>query len=158
MDRLKDTIHTYDPGRFVITSSMSNYTEYDPSYALCPKDGNYGINALTTYFERNPGLVFPNKSKMTVPISFQPEIGSLSSPVVESLRRFMSPETLNRFPSTAINRSVDPVWDWHNYEGFTTQPDGVDQLERLGVPKTIEEYSLNAQLAQLFQYQALYEG
>ena len=84
--------------------------------------------------------------------SSEPEIGSTSSPVVESLRRFMRPAALNEFPTSAKpNATLNPVWHWHNYEDFTT-PDGVDRLERLGVPATIEEYSMNAQLAQLFQY------
>lgn len=156
--RLKDVIAATDPGRFYITSSMSNYTNFDSSYALAPKDGNYGINAPETYFSRNPGLTYPNHSRMDCPISFQPEIGSTSSPVVESLRRFLRPGSLNDYPTSAKpNATLNPAWVWHNYEDFTT-PDGINRLERLGVPATIEEYAMNAQLAQLFQYQALYEG
>jgi hypothetical protein len=68
-------ISTHDPGRFYITSSMSNFTHFDSDYALAPKDGNYGINAPETYFQRNPGLIYPNGSRMDCPISFQPEIG-----------------------------------------------------------------------------------
>ena len=69
-------ISTHDPGRFYITSSMSNFTHFDSDYALAPKDGNYGINAPETYFQRNPGLIYPNGSRMDCPISFQPEIGA----------------------------------------------------------------------------------
>lgn len=77
---------------------------------------------------------------------------------MESLRRFLRPAALNDYPtSTRPNATLSPAWQWHNYEPFTT-PDGVNRLERLGVPATIEEYSMHAQLAQLFQYQALYEG
>jgi hypothetical protein len=157
---------------------MSNFTHFDSDYALAPKDGNYGINAPETYFQRNPGLIYPNGSRMDCPISFQPEIGarktsflprayaktrsfcqdrlgtnmakveekrrvvlpgSTSSPTVESLRRFMRAPALNDFPSSGLrpNASLNPVWSWHNYEGFTT-PDKIDRLERLGVPTTIE--------------------
>lgn len=65
--------------------------------------------------------------------------GSTSSPTVESLRRFMRAPALNDFPSSSLrpNASLNPVWSWHNYEGFTT-PDKIDRLERLGVPTTIE--------------------
>jgi hypothetical protein len=55
-----------------------------------------------------------------IPVSFQPEIGSVSSPVVESLRRFMSAEVLAEFPSSlsspVVNETTHPIWWWHNYE------------------------------------------
>jgi mannosylglycoprotein endo-beta-mannosidase len=50
------------------------------------------------------------------------------------------------------------VWEYHNYEGFTTADPVVDYLARFGVPTTIEEYAMQAQMAQFFQYQALFEG
>lgn len=130
-----------------------------------------GINALTEYFTRNPGLTYPNKTRMdNIAVSFQPEIGSVSSPVVESLRRFMSPAVLDDFPSSlgtpTVNATSHPVWAWHNYEYFisniaddssgatiggaadvdgadgdgATAVAGIDHLERYGVPRGIEEY------------------
>lgn len=71
LGRLKQIIATNDPGRFYITSSMSNFTNFDNDYALAPKDGNYGMNAPEAYFTRNPGLTFPNHSRMDCPISFR---------------------------------------------------------------------------------------
>ena len=44
LDELEAVVASADPGRFFIKSSMSNFTDYDASYALAPKDGNYGIN------------------------------------------------------------------------------------------------------------------
>ena len=201
LKQLQAVIAANDPGRFYITSSMSNWTCWAGScgdaYALAPQDGNYGINSLTEYFTRNPGLTYPNKTRMdNIAVSFQPEIGSVSTPVVESLRRFMSKEVLMDFPSSVgspvVNETSHPIWWWHNYEyytsniadddeasgavaataDYTTAPpravhsvpgggdhlDHLDHLERFGIPSTIEEYSMYAQLAQLQQYKALYEG
>ena len=167
LERLKGVIAAHDPGRFYITSSMSNWTCWSgscgPEYALAPQDGNYGINPLREYFARNPGLAYPNGTRMdNIKVAFQPEIGSVSSPVVESLRRFMSRKSLDDFPSSAsspvVNETSHPVWWWHNYEYFTSgvaddqgraAADGgvegaVDHLERYGVPATIQEYSMQA--------------
>lgn len=59
LKQLQGVIATHDPGRFYITSSMSNWTCWEGScgneYALAPQDGNYGINSLNDYFTRNPG-------------------------------------------------------------------------------------------------------
>ena len=89
------------------------------------------------------------------------EIGSVSSPVVESMRRFMSSEVLSAFPHRNISNPseeiVHPTWLYHNYESFTTS-DNIDHLSRFGVPADITEYCCHAQIAQLFQYQALFEG
>jgi hypothetical protein len=46
------------------------------------------------FFERNPGLYFENQSRYDFPIAFQPELGSVSLPVFESLSRFLSPDEL----------------------------------------------------------------
>lgn len=166
--KLQAVIARNDVGRFYISSSMSNYSCWDTTcgsaFALAPQDGNYGINPLREYFTRNPGLTFPNKTRMLkVPISFQPEIGSVSSPVVESLQRFMSPTVLAAFPTSEqpcarLCNESHPVWHWHNYEPFEDTMDKVNHLERLGHPKTIQEYSMYAQIAQYFQYQSMYEG
>eukprot|EP00038_Savillea_parva_P009082 m.181113 g.181113 ORF g.181113 m.181113 type:complete len:1092 (+) comp15169_c0_seq1:273-3548(+) len=164
LKQLATLVDRLDPGRFFISSSMSNISTYDPLFALAPTDGNYGINPAGEYFRRNPGLFFRNNnSRMTnAKVAFQPEIGSVSSPVVESLRRFMNPDALNAFPRTtpegrALN-PLHPTWEYHNYEGFTPSGLGQDLLSRFGVPTTIEQYSIQAQMAQFFQYQALFEG
>lgn len=139
LGQLGDLVKTLDAGRLFVPSSMSNYSEYDPHFALAPTDGNYGINPPEAYFERNPTLRFRgNNSRMlSVKIAFQPEIGSVSSPVVESLRRFLSPEALAAFPRNASG-PVHPSWAYHNYEDFTAGANGVDYLGRYGEPKTLE--------------------
>jgi hypothetical protein len=64
---------------------MSNYTNYDPEFALAPKDGPYGMLLHADFYEQNPGLTFWNGSRAKeLPISFQPELGSASCPTYES--------------------------------------------------------------------------
>ena len=94
-----------DGTRPYIPSSMSNYTNYDPSFALAPKDGPYGQLELSEFYERNPGLRFWNKTRADrLKIAFQPEIGSISTPVFESMRQFMSKERLEAFPGSNMSR------------------------------------------------------
>eukprot|EP00911_Craspedida_sp_UC1_P001301 UC1_evm1s980 len=52
-----------DPGRIYIASSMSNYTDFDGTYAVAPKDGPYGFLAPCEFAQRNPGLRFWNHSR-----------------------------------------------------------------------------------------------
>ena len=66
---LKSLVSTYDPGRYYITSSMSNYTDYDPNFALAPKDGPYGMLLRADFYERNPGLTFWNGEEKASPVS-----------------------------------------------------------------------------------------
>eukprot|EP00959_Pyramimonas_sp_CCMP1952_P257921 5390179-Pyramimonas_sp.AAC.1 len=84
---------------------MSNYTnaadpfDFDPEGALAPLDGPYGLLDPRQFYERNPGLYFKNGTRAgTLPVSFQPEIGSVGTPVTESLRQFMSEARLRNFP------------------------------------------------------------
>ena len=66
--------------RLLVLSSMgSNYTNetatsvYDPWYALAPSDGPYTPLEPSFWYERNPGMLFPNGSKFTTANeSFQP--------------------------------------------------------------------------------------
>jgi hypothetical protein len=37
LEQLEAVVRAEDPGRFWITSSMSNFTDFDPAYALAPK-------------------------------------------------------------------------------------------------------------------------
>lgn len=60
---------------------MSNFTDFDSDYYLAPKDGNYGINTPDEYFQRNPGLSFPNHSRMDCPISFRENAKTLATNV-----------------------------------------------------------------------------
>jgi hypothetical protein len=163
----------YDqPGRFYIPSSMSYYTNFDPTFALAPKDGPYGILLPQDFYTRNPGLVYWNGTRCTnLKLSFQPEIGSVSTPTLESLQRFMSPENLAQFPghkTTNDNNNIGPAWDFHNFIGFTTpnttwrpqlkKPVNHIHLLLNGPPHNISEYALAGSIVQMQQYQCLFEG
>lgn len=86
----------------------------------CSKDGYiicflrpYGILLPAQWYEeRNPGLSAGGYS--TCPISFQPETGSVSTPVLRSLQRFLPRDSLQKFPSK-LSEVVDEQWDYHKY-------------------------------------------
>lgn len=172
---LPSLISKYDPGRFYIPSSMSNYTNYDPNYALAPKDGPYGILLPTDFYEQNPGLTYWNGSRAKdLPLSFQPEVGSVSNPRFESLQRFLSESSLAQFPGYESSENLTDeikmgsAWDFHNYIGFvTSNTTWRDKLEKPfkhlnvllnGSPANVSEYALAAQIVQMQQYHCLFEG
>jgi mannosylglycoprotein endo-beta-mannosidase len=166
---LPSLLHQYDPGRFYITSSMSNYTQYDPDFALAPKDGPYGILLPSEFYVRNPGLTFWNGTRADqLPLSFQPEIGSVSSPSFESLQRFMSTKNLNQFPGYESPNKMGKAWSFHNYIGFITSNTTwrpqlkipFNHIHALlnGRPANVSEYALASQIVQMQQYHCLFEG
>ncbi len=156
------------PDRFYIASSMSNYTEYDPAFALAPKDGPYGILLPSEFAERNPGLTFWNGTRAdNLEISFQPELGSVTNPSYKSMRRFLSPAALQRFPGSG-NGAAHPEYAFHNWLGFTTPNrtwnglsapfDHIRNYCGGSAPANASEFAAAATLAQIQQYQALFEG
>jgi mannosylglycoprotein endo-beta-mannosidase len=162
------------PGRFYIASSMSNYTKYDSTYALAPKDGPYGILLPSDFYERNPGLTFWNGTRAgNLVIGFQPELGSVSTPSYESLQRFMSEDALEHFPGKGGNTSIHRVWSFHKHIGYITpnttwrQParrqllkpfDHVSNFFGGNPPSSARDYAAAAAIVQMAQYQALFEG
>lgn len=86
------------------------------------------------------------------------------------MRKFLSPSSLASFPpefaSESSGEQVDQEWRYHNWLGFSTPnktwrplcPKGIDHVYNLGRPKTTEEYAQAAQVAQLTQFQSLFEG
>jgi mannosylglycoprotein endo-beta-mannosidase len=162
------------PGRFYIASSMSNYTDFDPAYALAPKDGPYGILLPSDFYERNPGLTFWNGTRAgNLIIGFQPELGSVSTPTYESLQRFISDDALeSHFPGAGGNKTIHHVWNFHKHIGYTTpnvtwrQPahrklskpfDHVSNFFGGNPPSSARDYAAAA-IAQMLQFQALFEG
>ena len=123
--------------RLYIPSSLSG--------GLGPGDGPYGIVATNEYY-----TMALNR------YAFNPELGSVGTPVVETLRRFLSPEALYDFP-------VDQVWgeEWrfHTYIPYSNPQEGCrDQIAIYGDPKTVDDFALQAQIVNYVQYRALYEG
>lgn len=145
---IQDALHMLDPDTFLIISTMTNASHFDPSESLAPKDGPYGILEEELFFERNPGLwdwkdhkhARFNYSK----VAFQPEIGSVSVPTLASLHRFMTAESANRFPGFE-DSNVTNVWDYHKFIGFTsnrqpfnpTENIRVDHIHKYGAPKNM---------------------
>jgi mannosylglycoprotein endo-beta-mannosidase len=159
--QLPDFIAALDPsGRFYIPSSMSDFPpDFDPSYALAPKDGPYGMLDEREFGERNPGMFLPGGGRADeVLIAFQPELGSTSNPDYESMLRFLTPRALAAFPpANAPWNAVDNVWVYHRFLPWVNDK-GVDTLYAYGPAANASEYALRAALAQYRQTQALYEG
>ena len=153
-------INQLDPSsRPYVPSSMTNWTDFDPAFSLAPSDGPYGILPERDYYFRNPGLRFnTNHSRMDqVAIAFQPEVGNTCCPELESLRRFLSSKAQASIP-TRKNQFVDPIWTYHKYLPFT-DASGDDHIYAYGDCRgDLAEYAFRSQLAQLRQYQALFEG
>ncbi len=110
-------------------------------------------------FARNPGLHFENGSRADgVAIAFQPEVGSVTTPEYESMRRFLSPAVLEAVPPKGAGMAdVHPVWAYHAYIPMT-DANGTDHVYCYGAPSNASEYAAQAQFAQYAQYRALYEG
>ena len=106
-----------------------------------------------------PGQLYPNGSRMLdVKMGFQPEIGSVCAPPMDSLARFFSQNALAAFP--VFNASYDgihPAWRAHAYESFV-DADHTDRVYAHGPIPTTEDWVAAATLVTFRQYQAMFEG
>uniref|UniRef100_UPI00321763C4 glycoside hydrolase family 2 protein n=1 Tax=uncultured Draconibacterium sp. TaxID=1573823 RepID=UPI00321763C4 len=98
-------------------------------------DGPYGI--------QNPLRFFTTQS-----YPFNPEIGSVGLPNVETMRKIMDEKDL----TPPRNDRANPVWRYHKYIGYG------DYIERLGEIDGIDDFCKKAQLINYEQYRALQEG
>lgn len=140
-----------DGTRIYIPRSTALSNDFTGQYS----DGPYGIQF--------PGDFFTLQS---CPIN--PEVGSVGTPAVESIRRMMSQPDYDDFPKgTAANET----WTWHTYMPYAnpdqrqlvpcsgSQPTPVaDQIAAYGPLKTVDDFCLRAQLTNYMQYRALFEG
>lgn len=135
---IRQALQEIDPDTFLISSTMTNWTDFDPEQSLCPKDGPYGVMEESFYYERNPGLYdwknHEHYRLLEIPIAFQPEIGSASFPTLASLRRFMNSDSLNAIPGYE-DSNIHPTWQYHNFLGFTShrKPYAKDPADNLKV-------------------------
>ena len=130
-ERLKnDVFPRLDPERLFASFST------DSAFIGKEGDGPYTI--------REPEWFFTHRS-----FPFNPEIGSIGSPEVESMREMMTEKELARLPH---GRNVDNVWLYHRDLGYE------NHLERYGEVKTIEDYCKYAQAVNYDQYRSLMEG
>ncbi|MBK6284577.1 MAG: hypothetical protein IPF54_19840 [Draconibacterium sp.] len=98
-------------------------------------DGPYGI--------QNPLRFFVTQS-----YPFNPELGSVGMPNVETMRKIMDEKDLQPPRNDRANR----VWLYHKYIGYG------DHIERFGEIKGIEDFCKKAQVVNYEQYRALQEG
>ncbi|CAM1350477.1 glycoside hydrolase family 2 protein [Tenacibaculum halocynthiae] len=119
-------------------------------------DGPYGIYNPDRYFKWLPDGFTG---------SFNPEIGSLGVPPVESMRLVLDENSLGdkTIPKrNAKTSDVLPSWQHLKYsQYFINSPSGTplnDQIYTYGTPKNIEDFCERAQLASYFHYKELWEG
>src|SRR6185369_6484505 len=118
-------------------------------------DGPYGIQDLPTFFALN-----------FCPIN--PEVGSVGTPAVESIKRMMLAADYNDFPR---DQTWNATWKHHTYIPYSnpdqdqpvkcdpTKPAAVtDQIAAYGTLSKIDEFCFRAQLTNYMQYRALFEG
>ena len=187
-EQIRMYIGVYDGTRPYVSSSVTEVGDsFDPSDSLAPKDGPYGIQREEDFFDRNPGFTSPllsldelarnvsihdvkNKRAPGRNIGFQAEIGSVSHPELESLKRFLSSDSLKSFPGCGVTScfQVDQEWNYLKWLPFTEQS-GLDRICQFQYPPvsnltidnrvdSIEDYSWAAQFAQYIQYNALVQG
>jgi mannosylglycoprotein endo-beta-mannosidase len=117
-------------------------------------DGPYGIQDPRDFF-----------ALQSCPIN--PEVGSVGTPTVESIKRMMLPDDYNDFPQTVTNAT----WTLHKYIPYSNPDQGqlvpctnsqprplYDQIAAYGNLSTVDQFCFRAQLTNYMQYKALFEG
>jgi mannosylglycoprotein endo-beta-mannosidase len=166
-------LHTYiGPGTTAPKSLDDTRILVDNSFAISGVeggDGPYGVLHVDRYFDWLPGNDHgPNYWQNP----FNPEIGSLGFPAVESMRQMMSIDALEPIPKRnavpqevggAVPRPlVNSTMQLHRYSqevvDYPDKANPVDQVYTYGAPTNIEEFSDRAQLASYLHYKILWEG
>lgn len=134
--KLKEEIFPkLDPNRLFI--SYSTDSAFTHNYLKDVGDGPYLIQEPEWFFTRRSH-------------PFNPELGSVGSPEVESFRAFMNEKELKAVPR--MGKTRNRCWDYHRDLGYG------DQLERYGAVNTIEDYCRLAQVVNYDQYRSFMEG
>jgi hypothetical protein len=94
------------------------------------------------------GIQDPKRFFVTQSYPFNPELGSVGMPNVETMRKMMDEKDLQPPRRDRAN----PVWRYHKYIGYGKY------IERLGEIRGIEDFCKKAQLVNYEQYRALQEG
>ncbi|MBK7214260.1 MAG: beta-glycosidase [Bacteroidales bacterium] len=124
---------TYDPNRLYVNSSFSR--DLTMKYPDKAGDGPYGIMEPEWFY-------FPQENP------FNPEMGSVGLPEIESLRKIL-PEN-EWVPPVDVTKL--PNWTYHKYLAYG------DHIDRYGKYNTLEEFSRQAQLVNYLQYKSFIEG
>jgi len=133
--KLKNEIFPeYDGTRYYLNESTS--TDLAINKLGGNGDGPYGIQNPLNFF--------------TVPsFPFNPELGSVGMPNVETMREIMDEKDLKQLPS---NKWENPVWRYHKYIGYDSS------IDQYGKASGIDDFCKKAQLVNYEQYRALQEG
>lgn len=123
----------YDGTRYYLNESTS--ADITRNTMGGTADGPYGI--------QNPARFFNTRS-----FPFNPEIGSVGMPNVETMRKMMAEKDL----APPVRNQPNPVWRYHKYLGYG------ETIDNFGVVKGIEDFCKKAQVVNYEQYRALQEG
>ena len=123
----------YDGTRYYLEESVSDSLLRNTIGGL--GDGPYGIQDPIRFF-------------VTPSYPFNPEIGSIGMPNVESMRRIMDEKDL----TPPVKDRPNTVWTYHKYIGYGTT------IDRFGVIEGIDDFCKKAQIVNYEQYRALQEG
>ena len=130
-----DLIPRLDPNRYF--ASYSTDSAFTRNLLNNNGDGPYGIC--------EPEWFFTFRSH-----PFNPEMGSVGSPEIESFKKFMDKKDMDEFPING--RARNGVWRYHRDLGYG------NHLERYGEVKSIEDYCKHAQVVNYDQYRSFMEG
>lgn len=133
-DRLsREIFPVYDGTRYYLNESTSlDLSRHDIGGG---GDGPYGIQEPVRFFN-------------TPSYPFNPEIGSVGMPNVETMRKMMSEKDL----TPPENDRPNPVWQYHKYIGYGETIARFDQI------RGIDDFCRKAQVVNYEQYRALQEG
>ena len=133
-DRLvREIFPVYDGTRYYLDESTSlDLSRHDIGGG---GDGPYGI--------QDPVRLFNTPS-----YPFNPEIGSVGMPNVETMRKMMSEKDL----TPPENDRPNPVWQYHKYIGYG------ETIARFGQIRGIDDFCRKAQVVNYEQYRALQES
>ena len=133
-DRLsREIFPVYDGTRYYLNESTSlDLSRHDIGGG---GDGPYGIQEPVRFFN-------------TPSYPFNPEIGSVGMPNVETMRKMMSEKDL----TPPENDRPNPVWQYHKYIGYG------ETIARFGQIRGIDDFCRKAQVVNYEQYRALQEG
>jgi len=138
---LRDTIMPkLDNTRWFVDYSNSDAMSYNN--LLGNGDGPYGIQPLSVFWQHQ-----------TYP--FNSEVGSIGVSDIESLKKFIPADHLNKLPEyneSTRKTKADEVWDYHKYIGYDTS------INKYGEAKDAEDFAFKAQLVNYDQYRGLMEG
>ncbi len=143
-------------------SSQPTSEALDPTRILIPRSTMLGNNDQRQYNDGPYGILDP-KDFFTGANNnpFNPEVGSVGTPVIETMQAMMSSEDYNQLPSVKYDgksyRTINGTWYLHDYIPYklTSQP---NHMSPYTYPKDIEHFCDLAQILNYEQYRALFEG